>query len=228
MIAQADVDGATPDPTPRRAADTVLGEALLAGLFSRAMRKAGDALAEMSGHAITVEAPAVRHCDAAGVIQLAGGPDAVVVGVYLGITGSVTGHALLMLSVDGARRLAAVLLDGMLDASEPTVDEFGLPVFDPLEMSALQELGNVTVGAFLNELGMHLHEPVQPTVPQALIEFSGSILDAVLADVAADAGEILAAQTRFIEGDRGIDGTILVLPHPQSLLTLLAAMGAIG
>lgn len=208
--------------------DSLVGEALLAALFGRAMRKAGDALAEMSGHAITVESPAVRRCDAADVIGFAGGPDAVVVGVYLGITGSVTGHSLLMLSVDGARRLASVLLDGMFDDVEPGLDEMGLPAFDPLEMSALQELGNVTVGAFLNELGMHLHEPVQPTVPQALIEFAGSILDAVLVDVAAAEGEILAAQTRFVEGERGIDGTILVLPHPTGLLTLLNSIGAQG
>ncbi len=203
-----------------------MSDALLAALFARAMRRAGDALREMSGQVISVSTPNVRRCTARDVIELAGGAEPIVVGIYVGITGALTGHALLILPVSGARRLAHLLLEGMVEADAPLNDPTGNLVFDPMEVSALQELGNVTVGAFLNECGMHLHEGAFPTVPQALVEFAGAILDSVLLDLSDGDGTMLAARTLFVEGDRQVDGTLLVLPRPESLQALLEAVEA--
>jgi chemotaxis protein CheC len=201
-------------------------ETALAHTFSRAMTRAGEALGEMSGRKVVVDAPDVRFCRPDEVVDLAGGPAAIVVGIYLGITGSLTGHAVLLLSPDGARRLARLLLDGFVDPATPIEARDGSLVFDELEVSALQEVGNVTLGAFLNEIGRHLDEPVQPTVPQAIVEMAGAILDAILIDLVSDADEFLAARTTFREGSDSIDGTLLVLPRPASLTTLVEALGA--
>ena len=100
--------------------------------------------------------------------------------------------------------------------------------FDELELSAVQESGNVTISAFLNELGMHLHEPVQPTPPQIVVEMAGAVLDGVLMDLMSEVDQVLAARTTFTEGNRAIDGALLVLPRPSSLPILLDALGAIG
>jgi len=201
-------------------------ETVLAHTFARAMTRAGEALGEMSGHELAVSAPDVRFCRAQDVVELAGGPDTVVVGVYLGITGSLSGHAMLILPPDGAHRLAGVLLDGFVDPSDAVAEPGNPLVFGELELSALQEVGNVTLGAFLNEIGRHLQEPVQPTVPQAIIEMAGAILDAILLDLVADTDEVLAARTTFREGGNEIQGALLVLPRPESLAVLVEALGA--
>ncbi len=204
---------------------TAVAESVLSSTFARAMTRAGEALGTMSGHQISVSAPSIRRCSAAEVIEMAGGAESVVVGVYVGITGSLTGHAVLLLPPDGARRLSRILLEGFVDpAAEPAAD--GELAFDEMEFSALQEVGNVTISAFLNELGMHLHEAVQPTVPQALVEMSGAILEAVLMDLIADSDEVLAAQTTFMEGETAVDAAMLVLPRQESLGVLLEALGA--
>jgi len=205
-----------------------LAETALARTFARAMTRAAQALAEMSGREIAVATPDVRFCRADEVMALAGGPGTVVVGIYLGITGSLSGHAVLLLPPAGARRLARLLLDGFVDPStDPAADE-GAMDFDEMEVSALQEVGNVTLGTFLNEIGRHLEEPVQPTVPQAIVELAGAILDSVLIDLVGEteADEFLAARTAFREGDEEIDGTLLVLPRPASLAVLIEALGA--
>jgi chemotaxis protein CheC len=108
---------------------------------------------------------------------------------------------------------------------EPTSNELD---YDELELSALQEAGNVTISAFLNELGTHLNEPVMPTPPQVVVEMAGAVLDAVLLDLVSDADQVLAAKTTFSEGGQAIDGTLLVLPRADSLRVLLDALGAIG
>jgi chemotaxis protein CheC len=153
----------------------------------------------------------------------------VVLAVYVGIFGSIEGHAVLLFSPLDAHRLAQILLAGLLGPGElPMAPSGDVLAYDELELSALQEAGNVTISAFLNELGMHLHEPVQPTPPQIVIEMAGAVLDAVLLDLVSDADQMLAAKTTFSEGGRAIDGTLLVLPRADSLRVLLDALGAIG
>jgi chemotaxis protein CheC len=203
---------------------TAADQIALSDTFGHGLRRASDALAEMTGHEIIVSAPSVRLCSPADVIEMAGGPDAIVVGIYLGISGSLTGHALLMLPPDGAHHLAQILIDGVAHpANEPGAAD-GL-AFDELSMSALQEVGNVTISAFLNELGTHLAEPVMPSVPQAVVEMAGAILDAVLVDLSLEGDSLLAARAAFIDGEDAIEGTLLVLPRPESLGTLLAVIG---
>jgi chemotaxis protein CheC len=194
--------------------------------FERAMGAAGRALAEMSGQAIQVVATEVVRTSARGVVDAAGGAGTIVVGIYLGITGSVDGHALLILQPDGARQLAGLLLEGFAPPHAVDLDEMGVPRLDELELSALCEVGNVTIGAFLNEVGRHLEEPVVVTVPVAVSDMAGAILDSVLADLTTDVEDVLVARTSFINNGDTIEGAVLVLPRQESLIALTAALGA--
>jgi chemotaxis protein CheC len=205
------------------------GQNVVAGTFRKAMKRAGEALGSMSGQVIEVETPMLRRCSASDVLAMAGGPESIVLAVYVGINGSLQGHALLLFSPADAHRLAAILLTGLLGPGELPMEESpDVLNYDELELSALQEAGNVTISAFLNELGTHLHEPVMPTPPQVVIEMAGAVLDAVLLDLVNDADQVLAAKTTFTEGGRAIDGTLFVLPRADSLRVLLDAIGAIG
>jgi chemotaxis protein CheC len=205
------------------------GQNVVAGTFGRAMKRAGEALGSMSGQVIDVQTPMLQRCSAADVLAMAGGPESIVLAVYVGIWGSIEGHALLLFSPADAHRLAKILLAGLLGPGElPIEATTDVLAYDELELSALQEAGNVTISAFLNELGMHLHEPCQPTPPQVVIEMAGAVLDAVLLDLVSDADQMLAAKTTFSEGGLAIDGTLLVLPRADSLRVLLDALGALG
>jgi chemotaxis protein CheC len=205
------------------------GQKVVARSFSEAMKRAGEALGSMSGQVVEVSTPDVKRCSAGDVLAMAGGAESVVLAVYVGIKGSLQGHALLLFSPSDAHRLAQILLAGLLGPGELPMEQTSDPLaYDELELSALQEAGNVTISAFLNELGMHLHEAVQPTPPQVVIEMAGAVLDAVLLDLVSEADQVLAAQTTFSEGGRAIDGTLFVLPRPESLRVLLDALGALG
>jgi chemotaxis protein CheC len=205
------------------------GQTVVAGTFSRAMQRAGEALGAMSGQLIQVQTPMLVRCSPGEVLAIAGGPDALVLAIYVGIHGSLSGHSLLLFGPPDAHRLAHILLAGLLGPGELPIEATDdVLSFDELELSALQEAGNVTISAFLNELGMHLHEPVQPTPPQVLIEMAGAVLDAVLLDLCSEVDQVLAARTTFTEGGLAIDGTLLVLPRADSLPVLLDALGAIG
>jgi chemotaxis protein CheC len=207
---------------------TPVEETALARTFENGLMRAGLALAEMTGHEIIVAAPAVRRCSPADVIATVGGAERIVVGIYLGFSGSISGHALLILPPEGAHSLAGILIEGIARPADGAADPADPLEFTALELSALQEVGNVTISAFLNELGLHLQEPVMPSVPQAIVEMAGAILDAVLVDLSMDADQVLAARAAFIEGYDAIEGTLLVLPRPESLGRLLEGLGVEG
>jgi chemotaxis protein CheC len=199
---------------------TELDEAALATRFTGAMVCAGEALAEMSGRPIRIATPSVRPCSPDEVVAMAGGPEAIVVGVYLGVSGGLQGHALLVLEPGSARRLAALLLDGLADdepAAEPEAGQLG-----ELERSALGEIGNVTISAFLNEIGRRSANPIQPTPPQVVVEMAGAIVDGILLDLLGSTERVLAAHTVFHDGDDRIHALLLVLPDPARLPELLA------
>lgn len=202
-----------------------VGESVLTATFSRAMLRAGDALGAMSGQAIRVDVPEVRRCTPDELLEMAGGPGSIAFAVYLGITGSLSGHALLLLPLDGAHRLASVLLEGLLGPGQLPMEELDPMAFDELEISVLAEAGNVTISAFLNEIGMHLHEPVMPTPPQTIVEILGAVLDGVLLDLVSECDQLLATRTTFTENGHVLDGAMLVLPRAGSLQALLDALG---
>jgi chemotaxis protein CheC len=130
---------------------------------------------------------------------------------------------MLVLRPDAARHLARLLLEGF--HVPPDVPRDSLD-FDEMELSALCEVGNVTIGAFLNEVGRHLDDPVHPTVPVAISDMAGAILDGVLADLTMESDELLAARTSFLSGGQAIEGAVLVMPQTSSLRILVAALGA--
>ena len=198
-------------------------EAILAALFRRALRQAGDAMFEMSGRAVAISAPEFRRCTPGEAIALAGGPDAPVVAVYVSVSGGISGHALLVLPISGALRLAARLLASLARSPEPRgADAFA--ELDALAQSALLELGNVTIAAALNAVGDRMGVPVHPSVPVLVTEFAGAVLDSGLVDLLAESHEVLASRTLFVEGADTFDGTLLLLPRPESLRHLLAAI----
>lgn len=192
----------------------------LVATFAASMIRAGSVLAAMSGRPIRISTPSVRRCLPGEIVAMAGGAEAVVVAVYLGMFGGLAGHALLVLEPDCARRLAGLLLDGLgVEAVEGATDGNALGA---IERSALGEIGNVVVSAFLNELGHRAPRAIQPTPPQVIVEMAGAVVDAVVLDVLGNSDRVLAGHTVFHDGEDLIQALLLILPQVDSLEALVA------
>jgi chemotaxis protein CheC len=200
---------------------TTTDDELLAETLSAAMVRASDVLAEMSGRPIRISTPSIDRCSPDDVAHMAGGAEVVVVAVYLGILGALSGHALLLLEPDSARRLAGFLLDSV--GSGRPVESEGAVDLDDLGRSALGEIGNVTVSAFLNELGRRSSLAILTTPPQVVVEMAGAVIDAAVSDVVGEQDRVLAAHTIFHDGEDRIHALLLVLPELGSLQRLLTA-----
>lgn len=145
-------------------------------------------------------------------------PDRVVLGIYVGFHGDMSGHGLLLFD-----ETSACWLGNRLLGDPPDTCDLG----DPLMISAILELGNVTVSGFLNGVADRFGAAIQPFVPCVSHDMIGAILGYIAAALSIDMDFAVAIQTRFNFPDNAdISGYLLLLPDRESLQLLLHAPAA--
>jgi chemotaxis protein CheC len=197
--------------------DPLQDPALLAA-FGEGLLLAATSCDQMSSGRLRVTSSEVRRLTVGDVLLSAGGAEVPVAAVYVGFSGRLDGHAVLMLPALEASSLARIVLDGLDDGTggldstgdgSTTAADAGLT---PLERSALEEVGNVAVSAVLSRLGDHLGEAIHPTVPIFVYDMAGAVLDAIVSEVAGAHENLLAARTTFSQDSRDATGVLLVIP----------------
>ena len=191
--------------------------ARLSAIAARGSDRAAAGLSDLLGREIDLDATGVHFGSASRLLDLIGGPAAPVAGIYLGMGPEVTGHVMLLFTIEEAQRLVDQLLD---QARGTTVD------LDEMACSALGEVGNITAAAFLNELGDAVGIPIHPTPPQVMQDLAGALLNSILAEVAALGGDVMVVETVFYEQAEQIRGFILITPDPASLQVILNRLQA--
>lgn len=188
----------------------MLSEDQLRSSLKRGIESANSVLGDLSGGQVTVAAADVRNSTAAEVLDAIGSSDLPVLGIYVGFDGGLSGHALLLMTQEGATRVANHLLG---DPTDPR--EQGGDVLDPdaLARSALEELGNIVISAVLNEVGRPIAEPIHPTVPRVVFDMAGAILSSVVVDLVVDVDQLTVARSTFTESGRAFDGWLFILPR---------------
>lgn len=191
---------------------TPLQFARLRAIVEDGLAAASEGLAAMTGGQVRLEAPAVRFIPLKQVPEVAGGPAAVVVAVYLAVHGDVRGHLVLLFTEAGARRA----VDFLLEVPPGTTRQLG-----PMEMSALAEAGNVAGSQLLNVLGNRTGLRIVPVPPEVVTDMAGAILQQIVLDLFLQADEVLLVETA-VNGT--VRGYFLLLPDQASMARLIAAL----
>lgn len=146
--------------------------------------------------------------DPAGLAALAGRPEELVTGVYVGFAGDLHGHCLLYLDPENEQRLVQRLLG---DDAEAALSE-----------SALLEVGNITVSGLVGGVADRGGWRIQVSPPVLARDMLGSLLNSVLAAASLSSQKLLAVRARFHTQGEAIQGTVLLMPDAASLAVLLA------
>ncbi len=187
-------------------------------LVGRGIEHSIAGLSEMVGRDVKVK----NHVNPARIevkdaAELLGGAEALTVAVYLRVGGSATGHMVLVYSPETAYEL----VDMLLGLAPGTTQEL-----EPMERSALGEMGNIMGSFFLNAVADATGVELLPSPPAVMMDMAGSILDSVLAEIMMETDEVLVADTIFGTSDRQINGTFLVMPSGELVRILLQRRAA--
>ncbi len=173
------------------------------------------ALSQMLQCKVDMKVPQVRLLDFSEVGALMGGEEQIMVGVLLGVEGDITGSMMFLVEKASAKHLINKLMMGMA----PEGDDFS-----DMELSAMQELGNIITGAYLNSLSSLTNLQIFPTPPALTVDMAGAILSVPAIQFGILGDKILLIQSQFYD-DIEIDGYFILIPDLESYSKILFALG---
>lgn len=173
------------------------------------------ALSQMLQCKVDMKVPQVKLLEFAEVGALMGGEEQIMLGVYLGVEGDITGSMMFLVEKTSAKHLINKLMMGMAPEGEEFTD---------IEMSAMQEVGNIITGAYLNSLSTLTNLKIYPTPPALTVDMAGAILSVPAIQFGILGDNILLIQSQFYD-DVEIDGYFILIPDIESYSKILTSLG---
>ncbi len=173
------------------------------------------ALSQMLNCKIDMRVPKVELLEFGQVGDAVGGDEQVMVGVFLGVEGDITGSMLFLVEVNSAKHLIDKIMPGM---TQPGTE------FSEMELSAMQEIGNIITGAYLNSLATITNLTIFPSPPALTVDMAAAIMSVPAIEFGIYGDNILLIQSQFFD-EVEIDGYFVLVPDIESYERILTSLG---
>ena len=184
---------------------------------------AASALASILDRRISMSVPEASVLPFSDIVEVLDGPETLVTGVLIDLSGDLNGYILLLLSMDDAMTMVAQALhEEERDTTDP---DFSL---NELEKDTLLEIANILVGSFLSAITSFSGLGATPTVPQLAIDMLGAILSIAMIEYGKIGDSVLFLKTQFNDLAGEINGHFFLIPDYSSYNILLNALGLEG
>ncbi|WP_425270897.1 chemotaxis protein CheC [Paenibacillus ferrarius] len=177
---------------------------------------AATALSTLLDKPIDMLVPKVRMLPFEEICESVGGAETVVLAIFLRVDGDAPGNMFFILDLDAAKNMLRDLIGLNIQDQEE---------YSELELSALNEIGNILAGSYLSSLADFTNLNMQPTVPALAIDMAGAILSYGLLQFGQMGDQALLIDTKFMEGDNEVQGHFFLIPDPESFGKIFSALG---
>jgi len=173
------------------------------------------ALSQMLQCKVDMRVPQIQLVNFKEVGALMGGEEQIMVGVFLAVEGDITGSMMFLVEQKSAKHLINKIMMGMASNDDK---------FNEMELSAMQEVGNIITGAYLNSLSMMTNLKIFPSPPALTVDMAGAILSVPAIEFGVYGDKILLIQSQFFD-DTEIDGYFILIPDIESYSKILTSLG---
>nr|WP_270878629.1 chemotaxis protein CheC [Paenibacillus aestuarii] len=177
---------------------------------------AATALSTLLDKPIDMLVPKVRMLPFEEICESVGGAETVVLAIFLRVEGDAPGNMFFIIHLESAKNMLRDLI-GLNVQDDETYSE--------LELSALNEIGNILAGSYLSSLADFTQLNMQPTVPSLAIDMAGAILSYGLLQFGQMGDQALLIDTKFLEGENEVQGHFFLIPDPESFEKIFSALG---
>lgn len=177
---------------------------------------ATTALSQMINSKVDMKVPVVDLLEFRDLPDVVGGAETIVVGILLTIDGDIDGMMMFMLEVESAHHL----VDMIIGTKSNTADDFS-----EMELSALNEIGNIIAGAYLSSLSALTNMRISASVPYMSIDMSGAILSVPAIEFGKIGDKALLIQSQFCEDDDEVNGYFILIPTLDSYGKIMSSLG---
>lgn len=178
---------------------------------------ATTALSKLVNSRIDIGVPSVRLCDFSQMASLIGEEEEVAVGILLMLKGDINGMMMFILKTD----VASTLVNMMGLECDGTN-------FDEMQLSAIQEVGNIITGAYLCSLSDLTRLKIDVSVPLLQIDMVGSLLSVPAIEFGKLGDKVLLIETKFDDEKKkanAINGYYILIPDIDSYQKILDSLG---
>ena len=174
---------------------------------------ATTALAKMMNMKIDMNVPRVDLVPFTNLPDIFGSPEEVLAGILVQLDGDIKGMMMFLVKEKSAHNLVNSLMGGMIQSSGDG--------FSDMELSALGEIGNIIIGAYLSAMSNLTSLKISSSVPYISIDMAGALLG-ISAKIRGD--KVLLIETQFGELDF-VNGYFLMVPELESYDAILSSLG---
>ncbi|GHV53054.1 chemotaxis protein CheC [Synergistales bacterium] len=183
---------------------------------------AATALSKLLGRMVDMDVPVAELVPIYEVAAHYGSPEMPVCAVLVRTEENFSCSLLFMIEEHKADMLADLIIP---------MDMSGMDEDTQLQIrnSALSEQGNIILGAFLNAIAMITGWVLPTTTPAVARDMLGSIMDLVASmfGVMGDSAMLVKTNLHVMDLDEDLGGTVIMIPDPGSLKTLLSKLGVL-
>ena len=208
-------------------ADKIFNDAhldVMKELGSMGTAHAATALSKLINRKVTMPVPNVTWVDFFNVADFIGGPESIIVGIMVSVTGQIQGMMMFLMPVDSARAITKAML-GIGREGEETYE------FDDMERSVVEEVGNIMVSSYLSSMAGLTNINFKPSIPFLTIDMAQAILSVPAIEFGKMADQVLFLESQINveaeEGKENVDcsGCFIFVPNLHSFFRILRALG---
>lgn len=173
------------------------------------------ALAKMLNKKVDMSVPVVNLLEFKDIANFIGGGEQLIVGILVGISGDINGIMMFIIKKESAHKLIHILMN------QPELSES----FTEMELSALQEIGNILAGSYLSSLASLINKKVVPSIPYLSIDMANAILSVPAIEFGKVGDRVLFIESVFQAENDHVSGYFVLVPDMASLQMILSVLG---
>lgn len=177
---------------------------------------AATSLSEMLARSIDIKVPVIRVLDYAEVVEALGGPESMIVGLMLSLTGDVNGMIMFLMH----QEFAHMTLNSLLGENIESFDEI-----DEMGYSAMQEVANIMAASYVNAISAMTNLMINITTPEICIDMLGAVLSVPAIHYANISDKIIFIEDEFDSAGESTPSHILMIPDVDSLQKIMSNLG---
>lgn len=179
---------------------------------------ATTALSQMLSAKVDMKVPKIELLEFKELGELIGGAENIVVGILLTLQDDIEGMMMFLVEKAAAKNMVRLLMGGYAggDAGED---------FSEMELSAMQEIGNIIAGAYLSSLSTLTNMTITSSVPYMAIDMAGAILSVPAIEFGKISDKALLIETEFGDIGEQVNGYFILIPTLESYGQILTSLG---
>ena len=177
---------------------------------------AATSLAMMLGQTVDMEVPNVNLMDFDAVRHAMGGAEAMTFGVLVPLHGDVDGMIMFLLDKDFAHLILNILMGGMYQSFDD---------MDEMAFSAIQEVGNILAGAYVNSIAELTGLRIEVDCPSVSVDMAGSLLSVPIIRFGEVGDSVLLIEETFKSNEESVKSNMILFAEIESLNLILSKLG---